>query len=142
VPNERSFFSPTPAGSGSKVISSPPARGYSLIEVLIGITLLAIGLLALAGLQATSIKGNFFSNNVTQAVYISQDELEYLTNLPADHEKLAQGKYDRGRVDHSGVTYKKQYSIEVSEHLKKIYCTVTWNDGVNHSITLSTSRRE
>jgi len=30
----------------------------------------------------------------------------------------------------------------VSENLRKIYCTVTWNDGVNHSITLSTSRRE
>ena len=141
MPNERSFFSPTPAGSGSKVIRATQAKGYSLIEVLIGVTLLAIGLLALAGLQTTSIKGNFFSNNVTQAVYIAQDELERLINLPLDHEALTAGKHDCEPVNRSGITYKKQYSTEVVENLK-IHCTVTWNDGVNHSITLSTSRHE
>ena len=125
-----------------KVIRTAQAKGYSLLEVLIGVTLLAIGLLALAGLQATSIKGNFSSNNVTQAVYIAQDELENLTNLPVGHEKLAPGKYDLGSVNNSGVTYKKLCTIEVSENLRKIYFTVTWNDGVNHSITLSTSRHE
>jgi len=113
APNERSFFSPTPAGSGSKVTRTAHAKGYSLIEVLIGVTLLAFGLLALAGLQVTSIKGNFSSNNVTQAVYIAQDELENLTNLPLDKEALDPGKYDLGFVDHSGVKYKKEYSIEV-----------------------------
>jgi type IV pilus assembly protein PilV len=48
-------------------------RGFSLIEVLIGLIFLAIGLLAMAGLQTTSIRGNSFSNNLMQATYAAQD---------------------------------------------------------------------
>ena len=37
-------------------------KGFTLIEMLIGLVLLAIGLLAIAGMQITSVRGNFFSS--------------------------------------------------------------------------------
>ncbi len=51
-------------------------KGFSLIEVLVGLVLLAIGLLAIAGMQITSVRGNFFSSNMTQASVLAQDRLE------------------------------------------------------------------
>jgi type IV pilus assembly protein PilV len=55
-------------------------EGFSLIEVLIALVFLAIGLLAVASLQVTSVRGNFFSNNLMQATYVAQDRLESLGN--------------------------------------------------------------
>jgi type IV pilus modification protein PilV len=57
-------------------------KGFTLIEVLVGLIILSIGLLGIAGMQITSVKGNYFSNNLTQATYVAQDRLEYLKNLP------------------------------------------------------------
>jgi type IV pilus assembly protein PilV len=60
-------------------------RGFTLIEMLIGLVLLAIGLLAIAGMQIKSVKGNSFSNNLTQASILAQDRLEGLRQLTINH---------------------------------------------------------
>lgn len=119
-------------------------RGFSLIEVLIGMVFLAIGLLAIAGLQITSIRGNFFSNNLMQATYVAQDRLEFLKNRPYDSAELgAVNNKDDVKVPISGVgvVYNGKYTIvnNVSGY-KEITYTVTWNDGTNHKITFSTIR--
>ena len=57
-------------------------KGFSLIEVAIGLIILAIGLLSIAGMQMTSIQGNSFSKKLTQATYVIQDRLELLRYLP------------------------------------------------------------
>ena len=69
-------------------------KGFSLIEVLIGLVLLAIGLLAVAGMQATSVRGNYSSNNVTQATYIAQAGLEFLKSLDLTLPQVQQGDYN------------------------------------------------
>ena len=57
-------------------------KGFTLIEVLIGLIILAIGVLAVAGMQITSITGTSFSKNLTKASVIAQDRLEILKGLP------------------------------------------------------------
>jgi prepilin-type N-terminal cleavage/methylation domain-containing protein len=57
-------------------------KGFTLIEVLIGLIILAIGLLAIAGMQITSIRGTSFSNNLSQASVLAQNRLEFLKGLP------------------------------------------------------------
>jgi type IV pilus assembly protein PilV len=57
-------------------------KGFTLIEVLIGLIILAIGILAVAGMQITSITGTSFSKNLTKASVIAQDRLEILKGLP------------------------------------------------------------
>ena len=47
--------------------------GFSLLEVLISLVILAIGLLGLAGLQAAGLKNNFSAYHRTQATQLAYD---------------------------------------------------------------------
>jgi len=115
-------------------------KGFSLIEVLIGLLILAFGLLAIAGLQVASTRGNFFSNNLMQATYIAQDRLEFLQNLPATSSQLNAGNYDEGTITIAGVDFNRRYTITANGNLRIINYVVSWNDGVEHSISFSTIR--
>ena len=117
-------------------------RGFSLIEVVIGLIFLAIGLLAVAGLQITSTRGNFFSNHLMQATYVLQDRLESLRSLPLDSPQLQEGNYNDATATLSGVGFNPGYTVVANGNLKTIHYTVTWNDGTNHRISFSTIRSE
>jgi Tfp pilus assembly protein PilV len=117
-------------------------RGFSLIEVLIGSIFLAIGLLAVAALQTTSVRGNFFSNNLMQATYVAQGSLESLKNLPLDSPALQVGNYHLIPAILSGVVFNQSYTVVVRGDLKTIHYTVTWDDGLNHNVTFSTIRSQ
>lgn len=56
--------------------------GFSLIEVLIAMTILAVGLLGLALLQTTAIKGNAIASKSTIATQVAQDKLEWFRSQP------------------------------------------------------------
>jgi type IV pilus assembly protein PilV len=119
-------------------------EGFSLIEVLIALIFLAIGILAIASLQVTAVRGNFFSNNLMQATYVAQDRLEFLQNLPYDSSRLAQGNYKPdpdGPVTVSGIVFNRSYTVSDAGY-KLIDYTVTWNDGVDHRISFSTIRAQ
>lgn len=49
------------------------SNGFTLIEVLIAMLVLAVGLLGLAGLQATSLKNNQSAYNRSQATQLAYD---------------------------------------------------------------------
>jgi len=118
-------------------------RGFSLIEVLIGLVFLAIGLLAIAGLQITSVRGNYFSNNLMQATYVAQDRLEFLKNKPFNSPQLQANNYNDGNTTVSGVVFNRSYAIvDNVTGYKTISYTITWNDGVGHNITFSTVRSQ
>jgi len=53
-------------------------KGLTLIEVLVAVTLLAIGLLGVAMMQVTSISSNAFSREMSVATELGQDLIEKL----------------------------------------------------------------
>ena len=57
-------------------------KGFSLIEILIAITVFAIGILAVGKMQIAAIKGNSFANDLTKATTLAQDRMEKLIGLP------------------------------------------------------------
>jgi type IV pilus assembly protein PilV len=116
------------------------AKGFSLLEVLIALVFLAVGLLALAGLQMTSLRGNNFSHHLSLATVVAQDRLEFLKNLPLNSDRLLQNQYDDKPVTLSGMSFERTYSVTEAGSMKTIQYTVGWNDGRNHSVTFATRR--
>lgn len=49
------------------------SAGFTLIEVLVAVVVLSVGLLGLAGLQATSMRNNHDAYLTTQATYLAND---------------------------------------------------------------------
>jgi type IV pilus assembly protein PilV len=118
-------------------------KGFTLIEVLVGLILLSIGLLAIAGLQITSVKGNFFSHYLTQASYAGQDRLEALDNRPYSSNELSAGTHNDPAATIAGIVFNRSYTVvDDPNGYKIINYTISWNDGANRSITLSTIRSQ
>ena len=72
-----------------KIISKPVQmsdrqRGFTLLEVLIAVMLLAVGLLGLAGLQAVSLRNNHSAYLRSQATMLTYDIIDSMrTNRSA-----------------------------------------------------------
>jgi type IV pilus assembly protein PilV len=58
--------------------------GFSLIELLVAVVILAVGLLGLAQLQLTAIKTNSQSFTSTAASVLTQRVLEQVASIPPD----------------------------------------------------------
>ncbi len=57
-------------------------EGFTLIEVIIAISILTIGILAVASMQISAINGNESASNLTGATTWGQDKVEELLALP------------------------------------------------------------
>lgn len=55
--------------------------GFTLIEVMVALCVLCIGILGIASLQGTAIRGNGTAARVTSASNLAQDWLEHLMGL-------------------------------------------------------------
>ncbi len=56
-------------------------KGFTIIEVLIAISLLSVGMLAVATLMGTSIKTSSYSQALTQGNNLAQERLETLQSI-------------------------------------------------------------
>jgi type IV pilus assembly protein PilV len=58
-------------------------EGFTLLEILVAIAILCFGLLAIATMQVSAIKGNTHAIGLTEAVACAQDKIEEL--MPLDY---------------------------------------------------------
>ncbi len=129
---------------GESSLNNPfGGKGFTLVEVLIGLIILAIGILAIAGMQIASIKGTSFSNNLTQASVIAQERLEFLKGLPLNDAILDTGDYNDlpnvpvCSLPQPTIAYHSQRNLNPN-HVVITY-TVQWVEkGVPHSVSFRT----
>jgi type IV pilus modification protein PilV len=68
-------------------------NGFTMIEVLIALTIFAVGLLAVAALQTSAINMNSTSNKLTNLSTVAMDQIEKLSALPYTDPDLSQGTH-------------------------------------------------
>lgn len=109
--------------------------GFTLIEVLIAMTILTIGLLAVATMQVSAIHGNKTGNEISRATFLAQDKLEELkTSTDITSEP--------GGSDQTGI-FNRSWQIGPSgTNSRSVTVTVLWVVGGNsHSVVLNTISR-
>jgi type IV pilus assembly protein PilV len=74
-------------------------RGYSLIEVLVSVTILMIGLLGLAGLQAASLRWTADASQQAAAARLAQELAEKIRAQPGEIERYVAAAVATPAVD-------------------------------------------
>lgn len=114
-------------------------RGFSLAEVLVALTIFAVGLLAIAGMQLTAIKANSKASISTASSMVAYGVLEEIlsrpgtgapfqstsVNAPFDMDAATPG--DQPSREIGGSLYSAVYSVEpnYSDNTAKVTVTVT-----------------
>ena len=60
------------------------SRGFTLIELMISVCIMAIAFAGLATMQIACINGNAIASNLTTAITLAQDQMELLKSLDPD----------------------------------------------------------
>jgi type IV pilus assembly protein PilV len=102
--------------------------GFTLIEVMIALVILATGLLALMTMQIVSIRANAFSSEMTYASMLAQGRLEQIRNM--SYDSIAAGN---DTVPASDATKGTKYDVQTTvaddtpaTDMKTVTLTVNW----------------
>lgn len=133
--------------------------GFSLVEVLVALAILAVGLLGLALFQVTAIKGNAVAAKWTEATELAQDRIErfrhvawdnivssnaagFTTGPPAQpvYANLPAAAGDNTTV--RGTPYYRVWYVAGTASLKTITVWCCWRDDTAkwHNVMLVTQR--
>ena len=106
------------------------SKGFTLIEVLVSLVILAISLLALAGLMTTSTRNTASGGRLTEAATFAQDKLEELRAIKWD-DVLTNSDSVTGST---GITYTRSWEIVDTGTLKDIVIIIGWDDPTRRSL--------
>ena len=137
-------------------------RGFTVIEILIAISILTVGLLAVASMQVSAIRGNGMSSDLTEALTLAEDKMEYLLGLnynDPDLDDLVAGNnanlstISSGNFDHEelnidetgnpGGKFRRIWNIADNDPItnnKSIFIIVTWNQN-KHKLIIPSIKR-
>lgn len=118
--------------------------GFTLIEVLIALTILAVGFLAVAKMQITGLMSNQYAMVLTEGTTWLQNRMEILMGLPYDDARLAIADENNPHVDEDApqgydITWTvSDLSSDGITGAKKVTMTGKWQNrfGVTQKVTL------
>ncbi|MDX9788266.1 MAG: prepilin-type N-terminal cleavage/methylation domain-containing protein [Desulfobacterales bacterium] len=131
-------------------------NGFSIVEVMIGIAIFSIGVLAVANMQISAMQGNTSARQYTEASTWGMDKIETLMMLPYNHSDLNDtdgdgGAGDRGlfdvtaaSADHIENDPSGQYTLywnvavdDLIERTKTVSVIIIWRgNGMQRSVSM------
>ena len=123
------------------------AKGFSLIELLIAMSVLAIGMLAAASMQYSAVRNNTQGNVSTQAGMLARAQLEMLKSQNIGSADLLPGDYtEASPIDENGNPggiYNRSWRIDpLGTAARRIRVTVQWTKfGEPRSVVVRTNTK-
>ena len=112
-------------------------KGFTLLEVIVAISILSFGLLAIASMQISAMRGNSFAGGVTEGTTWAGDQVERLMALPYDHDDLDQDQNPHQATEGRYTIVWNVAEDAVFNNTKTIEVTVTWMDhGVEKHVSM------
>ena len=118
--------------------------GFTLIELMVSLVVLAFGILGFLSLQGQAVQGRVFAREMSRATFVAQSNMEELLSMDFSHALLSAGTHPtsgEGGTDALGTgtlvrtktlgnfnyfTYWKVTSVNAD--IKTIEMRVTWQD--------------
>jgi prepilin-type N-terminal cleavage/methylation domain-containing protein len=114
-----------------------PNAGFTLVESMLTLAIMSVGLLALAGLQITALRGNDLSRRMTTAVSIAEQSIEQLKNTPYTNIQAEAAS----EVTASNLHFTRQVTVTDGPlpNTKSVSVLVSWQDqSKTHTLPLAT----
>jgi type IV pilus assembly protein PilV len=111
------------------------SRGLTLVELLIALTVLAIGLLGLLAMQTQALQGSSHGRHVTEAARFAEEQMAFLQRQPWAAIPVSAWSAPRivnGAVNSTGPSTPQSYSViwrvqaGASASLRQLDVQVTW----------------
>jgi prepilin-type N-terminal cleavage/methylation domain-containing protein len=132
-------------GTEKKTTKFRTNGGFTLLELLVSLTILSFRLLGTAALTTGIMRGNFFSKNITSATAVAQTTIEGVQRVgyAAVNTYIADSSKVPTTVSMGGVSFSQSASVtnnSPASNMKTISVTVSWNEANNaaRSVTLQT----
>ena len=112
--------------------------GFTMIEILIALSIFSASFLALAAGATTVMKSNRSSYKNTIATNLAQDKVEEL--MATSIANIVAGPNETVPVD--GINFTRRWAVTDNQPingLKKIEVFITWTDNTIHNLTVTSA---
>jgi prepilin-type N-terminal cleavage/methylation domain-containing protein len=133
--------------------------GFTIVELLVALTVLLIGITGLLSLQVTAMQSTSFSRHATEAAVLAEDRMEELRTAPAEMilagaafcpdgdpsgvpGPCAERLDTSGRPDDDGLFFRRWTAVQGGSMIR-IQVRVSWEargGGLPHEVLLQTER--
>jgi prepilin-type N-terminal cleavage/methylation domain-containing protein len=124
----------------SHAVKRTRQAGFTMIEVMIAMTLTAIAIMGIIALYVTETKASGFSRHSTEAAVLAQDRLENMrTTSPAVGGTLTESNINERAI--AGGIYTRQSTTTLQANYADLIVQVNWSDdGIAHSVVMRARR--
>ena len=117
--------------------------GFTLIDVLIGISIFAIGILAVASMQYRTVRNTTVANLTSQATMLAHEKMEEIKTTPFadlvnEVENNIDGEGNAGGIFNRTTTITTP-AAPLGDHVRQVQVQVQWNaaHGGNRTFVLN-----
>lgn len=102
--------------------------GFTLVEVMVALGILAFGILAIASMQTASLGGTNLASSTTEATTLAMDRLERLMPLAYTHADLNNGAHAPITQGRYTISWNVTTGTGLLTNTKTMAVTVQWNE--------------